>query len=98
MSGSKWDRIKKFVNETKEFHIKDIGGESEKTYINYLYQAGFLCKPKKGYYKLIIEISDDVTLYNITEYAYGKKKGIMTKLIRKAKLKKLYDKDEEEGH
>jgi len=87
---SKWTQIKKFVNETKSFRHRDIPlGSTGYVYVNYLHKAGFLSRPKKGHYLLNLNIEDDITLHNITEYAYGDKKGTLNKLIRKKKIEKI---------
>jgi len=87
---SKWDQIKTFVNDTKSFRFRDIPfGATGQIYINYLHKAGFLNRPKKGYYLLNIIIEKNITLHNVTDYAYGSKKGKIKKLVRKEKLKKI---------
>lgn len=87
---SKWQQIKNFVNETKAFRHKDIPlGSVGHVYVNYLHKSGFLGRPKKGYYYLNLHVEDDITLYNVTDYAYGDNKGKINKLVRKKKLENL---------
>lgn len=87
---SKWTQIKKFVNKTKSFRFKDIPlGSTGQIYVNYLHKSGFLRRPKKGHYILNLTIDNDITLHNVTDYAYGDKKGEINKLIRKKKIENL---------
>ena len=87
---SKWEEIKNFANETKYFRYRDIPhGTVGQTYICYLLKAGFLGRHKKGHYSLNLHIKDDITLYKVTDYAYGDNKGVINKLVRANKIKNL---------
>ncbi len=87
---TKWQSVKNFINETKYFRSKDIPDCSVgKVYVNYLHKAGFLGRPKKGYYSLNLHIDDNITIYKVTNYAYGDGKGFIKKLVRKNKIENL---------
>jgi len=93
---SKWQKIKNFVNETKYFRFRDIPyGSVGKTYISNLHKAGFLGRPKKGYYSLNLHVEDDMTIYKVLNYAYGDNKGVINKIVRKNKIKNLNEISEE---
>jgi len=93
---SKWQIIKDFVNETKYFRSRDIPlGSTGKVYVNYLHKAGFLGRPKKGIYSLNLHVENDITLYKVTDYAYGDNKGVINKVVRKNKIINLNEISEE---
>lgn len=93
---TKWQLIKNFVNKTKYFRFRDIPyGKTGKLYVLYLHKAGFLGRPKKGHYSLNLHLDDNLTIYEVTNYAYGDDKTTIKKLVRKSKIKNLNDISEE---
>lgn len=45
------------------------------TYINYLYQACYIVKPRHGYYRLTTRIPSDLNIEDVKLQAYGERTG-----------------------
>lgn len=87
---TKWENIKKFANNKRNFRAKDIPcGYTGKVYVNYLHKAGFLTRTKKGHYSLNLNLTKELSIGNVKDFAYGKRKYQLIKLIRKIKLNKI---------
>lgn len=78
-----WQRVKNFLNTELigvELRRKEIINGMELTggkfttldcYLNYLHKAGYLYKPKRGWYGLAITIPTDLSVDDCRSEAYG---------------------------
>ena len=89
-----WSKVIEYINtHNDEFSPRDlrsIESPSIYTYLNYFRIAGFLSRHKRGIYKRIQHVPEDLTITNIIKICYRGDKKIM----RQFKLNEIQEKIE----
>ena len=92
---SKWDDVKKFVNDNEFFTKAQVRknmkcGNTESSYINYMMQAGFINRIGRGKYQRVVKVPESISSSKILTIAYSPEgKNFVKKLIRKQKLENI---------